>query len=175
MGDTWSGSSVSNTFGRDCSFESFNVYRISKLWNFENWLSTLLHFRRTNFFVSSRLMLLLYRLTHYAATKDNKSVKTSNKLKNSNLHSCENLTSEHSSTRKNSWQTVRANSVFHSRITTIPCAFGPVPLPQFLAFRYWKHFQGPYNVTISRLESCLRSLASGSLTAAATRRPIYVV
>ena len=46
-------------------------------------------------------MLLLSRLTHYAAVKYNKR----NKCENSSLHSYQNLTSEHSSTRENKEKT----------------------------------------------------------------------
>lgn len=50
---------------------------LSKPYNFQTDL-VLYHggrLRSTNFFVSVRLMLLLSRLTHYAAIKDNTSVK----------------------------------------------------------------------------------------------------
>ena len=54
----------------------------------------------------------------------------------------------------------------HWRITTISCAFdltaNTIPCVS------QKCFKGPYNVTFSRLESCLRSFASGSLTAEVT-------
>ena len=55
---------------------------------------------------------------------------------------------------------------FHSRITTIPCAFNLTATT--IPCGSQKRFQGLYYVTFSRSERCLLSLASGSLTAVAT-------
>ena len=61
-------------------------------------------------------MLLFSRLNHhYAAIKDNKTLKKpTNKRKNSNLDSYVNLTSEDSSTRENTWKTADANFTIRS-------------------------------------------------------------
>ena len=102
-------------------------------------------------------MLLLSRLTHYAAIKDNKSVnKKSNKRKNRNLHSCENLTFEPFFIAREHLE----NSIclfLHLCITIIPCGIGFTA--NFLAFSTTV-FESRYNVTFSRSESCLRSFAS---------------
>ena len=103
----------------------------------------------------------------------NKSVKkkTSTKRQNSNLHSCENITSEYPSRRENTWKTAHAN---FSICACKPRFLAPLilPLPQFLAFRWKKRkvLKALENVTFPRLESCLRSFASGSLTSVATKQ-----
>ena len=57
------------------------------------------------------------------------------------------------------------------RLTIIPCAFDSTATTIPCVSK--KRVQGPYNITFSRLESSPRSVAPGSLTAAATDRFYY--
>ena len=113
------------------SFESFYIHgkQTPKFWKLILVLSYHGgHLRPTNFFVSLTLILLLSRLIQYAAIKDNKCAKysaTSVKTASTRLW---NPDSKHSSTRETTWKTEHAN-FFHSRISTIPCAFDLLCVP----------------------------------------------
>ena len=114
----------------ESSFESFNVHGKQPITDL-----VLLYQRapETYYFVSVRLMLLLFRLTHYAAIKNNRRIeKSSNKGKNSNLHGCENLTSDDSSTRENTRKTTLAKLSIRAQSQLLAQLI--LPLPQFLAF-----------------------------------------
>ena len=120
-------------------------------------------------------MFLLSRLTQYAAIKGNEREKKTVTSVKTAIYTSVKTSPTNILQRERTQKTVHANfsipraipQFLAPLISPLPEFFAPLllPLPQFLAFlKKVSKFK-----VLSRLESCLRSLASSSLTAAATR------